>query len=166
MNIFYLSKNIKKCVMYHCDKHIIKMILETTQLLCSAIWILGGKAHYKLTHKNHPCSVWTRMSKANWKWLKELGMELCKEYTYRYGKVHKTQKVIENLECPDLPNLNFSEPYQAIPDEYKNENVVVAYRNYYYNEKAHLHSWKKRDVPNWIIKRSIEKIINGDNSYK
>ena len=95
MNIFFLDYDTKKCAKYHCDKHVVKMILETAQLLCGAHWVTGSEAPYKLSHKNHPCSIWVRESLSNYLYLCDLGLELCKEYTYRYGRTHKSQQIIE-----------------------------------------------------------------------
>ena len=152
MNIFYLHSNIKFCARYHCDKHVIKMILETAQLLCTALWTLGIEAPYRKTHVNHPCAIWCRKSKQNWMWLRDLGLALCKEYTYRYGKIHKTQQVLESLMCPDLPSDKFTPPPQCMPEQYKHKKCIKAYRLYYINEKSHLFSWKKRNIPFWINK--------------
>jgi len=62
MNIFFLDFDTEKCAKYHCDKHVVKMILETAQLLCGTHWVIGSEAPYKLSHKNHPCAIWTRES--------------------------------------------------------------------------------------------------------
>ena len=97
MNIFILDKDVKKCAQYHCDKHVVKMILETAQLLCGVHHVTAhDTAHvpYKLSHKNHPCAIWARESFSNYVYLCELGLELCKEYTHRYGKRHKSLDVI------------------------------------------------------------------------
>lgn len=152
MNIFYLYHNTKKCAQAHVDKHVVKMILETCQLLCTAIWLSGGEAPYKATHKNHPSAIWARANKSNWNWLKSLGLELCAEYTYRYGKTHKSEKIITNLTVPDsIPDGDFFEPTPAMPDEYKCETSLESYRKYYRFGKQHLHSWKKREVPEFIV---------------
>lgn len=88
MNIFLLDYDVKKCAQSHVDKHVVKMILETAQLLCGAHHVIGTTDNipYKLSHKNHPCSIWVRESLTNYLYLCELGLELCYEYTYRYGK--------------------------------------------------------------------------------
>jgi len=160
MNIFFLHILPTICAQMHIDKHVIKMILETTQLLCSAHHVTGGDYTpcYKLTHKNHPSSIWTRASKSNYKWLCSLGIELCKEYTYRYGKIHKCQAYIEDLSLhvPDLPDLEFTYPTQAMPIMYKDtEDAISAYRTYYFFGKINIHSWKGkiagRNVPDWIL---------------
>jgi hypothetical protein len=156
MNIFYLDYDVKKCSEYHVDSHVVKMPLETAQLLCSVHWLIGNKAPYKLTHKNHPSSIWTRESKSNYFWLCDLGISICDEYTHRYGRVHASKQVItwckDNI--PDsLPNLDFSEPTPAMGQEYLIENdSLKSYRNYYREGKKHLHFWKKRNIPDWILK--------------
>ena len=165
MNIFYLDNNPQKCAEYHCDKHVVKMILESAQLLCTTHWETGGEAPYKKTHVNHPSSKWTRESISNYKWLCELGMELCKEYTYRYGKIHKTQQHLEWLSdnLPDIPELGFTEIPQAMPDECKMENAIDGYRKYYIIEKAYMCKWKNRLQPEWfgLVKVEDKKIQYG-----
>ena len=161
MNIFILDRDLVKSAQAHVDKHIVKMPLETAQLLCTARHELGEVAEtipYRKTHVNHPCSVWATESYTNYQWLCDMGIELCKEYTYRYGKVHKCQAVIENcIENTPDPNvftyLELTEFPQAMDDEYKLNDPVLAYRNYYNKAKSHLHSWKNRQPPHWIISK-------------
>lgn len=163
MNIFFLNINPKICAMMHLDKHVIKMILETAQMLCAAWHVLDPeykiyKPVYKLAHKNHPCTKWTRFSKSNYLWLCELGKELCSEYTYRYGKIHKSEKIIYELNdnIPPIPELGFTTPAQAMPDIYKGgpNDYIEAYQQYYFFEKMNFHSWKGkiagREKPFWI----------------
>ena len=152
MNIFYLHDNPKVCSQYHVDKHVVKMILETAQLLSTAHWLSGGEGPYRATHKNHPSAIWARSNKSNYRWLCELGMELCKEYTHRYGKIHKTQQHLEWLtkNIPNIPNGKFTQPTLAMPDQYKSDNHVDSYRLYYIKDKSHLHSWKNRKTPEFI----------------
>jgi len=161
MNIFILDKDMTRSAQYHVDKHVVKMPLETAQLLCTARHELTGDADtipYRKTHTNHPCSVWARQSLANYTWLCDLGIALCEEYTYRYEKVHKCQAVIEDC-IKNTPEPNVFEyleltPFpQAMDDEYKMDDPVLGYRNYYKHGKAHLHSWKNRPVPHWIISK-------------
>jgi hypothetical protein len=132
------------------------MILETCQLLCTAIWLSGGKAHCKPTHQNHPSAIWTRANKKNWLWLQSLGIALCEEYTYRYKKTHVLDKVIRELVVPDLSNGDFYPPTPAMPDEYKTGDSLTSYHNYYILGKSHLHfwktrhAWKDRDIPPFV----------------
>ena len=157
MNIFYLHHNPRRCAKYHVDRHVVKMILETCQLLCTAIWLSGGTAHCKPTHQNHPSAIWCRKSKANWLWLQELGIALCEEYTFRYGKVHKLDSVIRKLKVPlNLPEDEFTQPTPAMADEYKEGDSITSYRNYYILGKCHLHfwtnrhAWKNRNIPRFV----------------
>lgn len=154
MNIFYLDDNLQKCAEYHTDKHVIKMILESTQLLCSTYFFSGQDdlSPYKLTHKNHPCSIWTRESLSNWIWLRDLALELCKEYTYRYGKTHKCEGIIRNMINPNIDDYGRTPFKLAMDKQYIiHNNPVENYRNYYKQGKQHLFSWKKRDVPEWLF---------------
>lgn len=160
MNIFFLSLDPEECAKMHCDKHVIKLLLESVQILCAAHHVHNNGTYtppYKLTHKNHPCTVWVRQSIANYWWLCKLTVSLCREYTYRYGKVHASQKYLEELvgEFPDIPDIGFTEPAQAMPDEYKVDgNVVAAYRSYYLGEKQRMLKWSGkiggRSPPTWV----------------
>jgi len=105
MNIFVLHESPVAAAKMHCDKHCVKMVLETAQLLSTAIHMTGGEyGPYKPTHKNHPCSIWARTSKANFGWLKHLGMELCWEYSYRYGRMHKCETFIKEAPDDSIPD--------------------------------------------------------------
>ena len=154
MNIFFLSIIQSICAQQHVDKHVVKMPLETTQLLCSAHYFFPSSftPPYKLTHKNHPCAVWTRASLQNYLWLCVLGLELCKEYTFRYGKVHKCEAYIRDLHShpPAFPYLAFTEPPRCMPDVHKTKDVVASYQSYYKIDKVHIHNWKKRPIPDFL----------------
>ncbi len=156
MNIFFLDYDTSNCAKYHCDKHVVKMILETAQLLCGVHHMtiqVNSQIPYKLSHKNHPCAIWTRQSLSNYLYLCDLGLELCKEYTYRYGKRHKSQDVIEWCLCnkPMIRDIGFTAPPKAMPDEYKVIDVVQSYRNYYIKAKKNLSKWKNRKTPEWFV---------------
>ena len=154
MNVFFLDNNPKQCAIYHNNKHCIKQLLESSQLLCGVHHVVGTQTDipYRLSHKNHPCAIWARESLSNYLYLCELGLELCNEYTYRYGKRHKSLEVI--MWCisnrPNIPDIGFTEPARAMPDEYKVKSVVQSYRNYYIGEKSGFANWKNRDIPEWF----------------
>jgi len=178
MNIFLLSWCIEECAKFHFDRHVVKMILELAQLLSTAHWILDtdnnemlqqwnmNEKIYKPTHKNHPCSIWIREHVNNYNFTAKLAKELCNEYYFRYGKYkkkqHKTEKIIDHLMINIPKNWNHSqkqligphkvtEPAQAMPEQYKCDDVIEAYRNYYLGEeKAHLSYWKNREMPEWF----------------
>jgi hypothetical protein len=134
MNIFYLSHDPRRCAELHCDKHVVKMILETAQLLSTAHHELGGTGPYKVTHRNHPSAVWVRSGIKQYQWTYSLLKALSEEYTKRYGKVHLTwQKCSEALSEPPegIPSIEWSSPPQCMPDNCKHSAVVVAYQTYY-----------------------------------
>lgn len=158
MNIFYLSSDPAECAKWHYDKHVVKMILEYSQLLSTAHHLLDGEPSiecYKPTHKNHPSAVWVRESNNNYNWLYCLLLETCKEYTYRYGKIHATQSkgIVANLShLPyKMPIGYLTKMPQCMPDEYKCDDSITAYRNYYRDGKAHLRAYKNREAPSWIL---------------
>jgi len=160
MNIFVLDKDPKIAAQYHCNKHNVKMILESAQILSTVIREQFPDADvYKSTHKNHPCTLWTKQSIQNFKWLYQLAIELCVEYTYRYEKTHKTEQVLSKIN-QYIDKLLFPEntltPFaQAMPSKYKNKNPVIAYRNYYIFEKSNILQYKKRSIPKWIKELEI-----------
>ena len=134
------------------DKHVVKMILEYAQILCSVLWKYGQEAPYKQTHKNHPCVLWCGESKENWESLQKLCKRLNDEYIFRYDKTcnHKSYDVIKDLKAPEsMPSIGITRPKLAMPDEYKRDNIVESYRLYYKNDKKELAKWKKRTVPYW-----------------
>jgi len=160
MNIFYLSNVPKECAKQHCDKHVVKMILESAQLLSNAHHMYDGdqviKPIYKLTHKNHPSALWVRASKTHYDWLWMLLKELCAEYTFRYEKIHKVERegLLEILKNSpkNIPRLTWiSDPTPAMPDEYKTSNAVESYRNYYRGSKRSFAKWTKREIPHWFL---------------
>lgn len=156
MNIFVLDPVPMQCAREHCDKHVVKMILETAQLLSTAHHELGGKLPkdiYKSTHRNHPCAIWARAAVGNYNWLYELGMQLCIEYTHRYGKVHKTQAVLARLRKPprSIPNTGITPWAQAMPEQYQvPDNAIAAYRAYYIGEKSRMLQYTNRQRPDWL----------------
>lgn len=121
MNIFILSEDPQEAAEMMCDKHVVKMILETAQLLCSPF--PPGEAPYKRSHYNHPSAVWARESVRNYEWLIVHGLALCDEYFFRYGKQHKSKEVIlwcqNNYEKLKLPIKNRTPFPKVMAEEYK-----------------------------------------------
>lgn len=147
MNIFVLDFNPRTAAMFHCDKHVVKMVLETAQIIST----VTGEG-YRPTHLNHPCTKWARESAANFSWLRHLGVYLGNEYTRRYFKRHKSSYVIENSRAPDsLPKTGMTPFALAMPDEYKQECPVASYRAYYLGEKNHMLKYTNCEVPNWVV---------------
>lgn len=160
MNLFVLSLCPQLAARLHCDKHVVKMILETAQLLYTAHHVTGTKelpeGAYKKTHANHPCAVWVRESRANYLWAAELGVWLCKEYSYRYGdKTHKTTRHLVWLlaNVPDIPDIPQTPFRLAMPDEYKQKDPVQAYQAYYRENKMKTRgivAYTRRERPDFL----------------
>ena len=153
MNIFVLDDDIKKCAEYHCDQHVIKMILESLQILCTALYKHGIQTPYKPTHQKHPCVLWAEYSYDNFIWLKKLATALNKEYKYRFEKVidHRSINVLNEISGFRYKKRGLTEFPQAMPEKYKVEgNPVLAYRKFYVGEKMHFARWSKRDIPFWV----------------
>ena len=137
MNIFYIDPCPVKAAQMQCDKHVVKMVLESAQMLCAAHHVVEGGAPvpYRLAHKNHPSTIWTRECTSNYRWLYDHMMALGDEYTRRYHKTHLTiQKCRDALREPPegMPwNVHHTQPPQCMPDEYKRECSIAAYRLYY-----------------------------------
>ncbi len=155
MNIFVLDENPVIAANYACDKHVVKMILESAQMLCAVQ--PEGTAPYKRSFYNHPCTKWVRASTENYQWLIDHAMGLCAEYTRRYDKTHKSQRVIEwcNENRPELPIGILTEQPKCMPDHCKTESVVESYRQYYIIEKSYFAQWKDGNVPKWYSEKTV-----------
>lgn len=153
MNIFKLDETPEKSAVMHCDKHCVKMILETAQMLSTCHNYYGSwtEEMYKPTHKNHPCNKWLIQSSENYNWLYKLFGHLLLEYTKRYNKVHKCQRLFKLLENNPCPKGELTPFAQAMPEQYKSENDIKAYRDYYIGDKAYMAKWKLGNVPEWFI---------------
>lgn len=161
MNIFALDADPRIAAQHHFDKHVVKMILEYSQLLSAAHHMTDSPYAdqcYKLTHKHHPSSLWTRASADNYRWLYRLFMELCREYSLRYNRQHLTEQkmadVLRNVP-PALPESGLLPVFLAMPDKesIRNETFgdsVAAYRAYYRTKPIKLHTWRIRDVPEFM----------------
>ncbi len=178
MNIFYLDTNPALCAEYHCDKHVVKMIIEYAQLLSTAHRIIDGEEikvlsntgkqmvtqyklsdyrenHlYKCAHINHPSNIWTRGNKDQYRYVVELWNSLNMQYTKRYGKVHSTfKKLCQYLnQFPEnIKETVYTMPPQCMPDDCKIEgDTIEAYRNFYKAHKREFATWKN-GTPTWFI---------------
>ena len=152
MNIFYLDHDVRKSVSYLVDKHVVKMPLETVQILSSSCHIHGMPSPYKPTHLKHPCVLWAASSQNNYAWLLVYAKHIFAEYTRRYDRTHASEKHLDQLRRLDgvLVDVPFSLPPQCMPEHCRGSDTVEAYRRYYRTEKKHIHSWKTRCVPEWI----------------
>ena len=162
MNIFYLSHDpdVAARVMY--NRHVVKMILESAQLLCTAHHELGNHdVPYKSTHKNHPSAIWTRSNDLSYMWVYEHMIALGEEYKRRYGRTHLTiDKCRDVLMDPPagIPSTEWLDPPQCMPEQYKCGDTVEAYWNYYEGEKFAVANADETK----ITRLAIDNIEGGD----
>ena len=182
LNLFYLHEDPIKSAELHCDKHVVKMIIEYAQMLSTAHRMLDGEqitamqngrriqrwnlngdkdlhtlemqtTLYKASHINHPSTKWVRENAIQYQYAYDMFVALCDEYTYRYGKVHLTDKKLRKL-LDNLPNNItlgvYSEPPQCMPDDVKTESTITAYHKYYAVYKKDFAKWTSRPVPNFM----------------
>lgn len=152
MNIFVLDRDPAIAARYHCDKHVVKMILESSQILCTVLHQRGIAAPYRPTHRNHPCTIWAGQSRKNFEWLLNLGLALSREYTARFGKIHASENILQFciLHLSILPDGDLTPFAQAMPDEFKHPDPVTAYRGYYRIAKASLLTYKYSQTPSFL----------------
>lgn len=157
MNIFVLDDNPVIAAQYHCDKHVVKMVLEAGQMLSTIQRQHGNddEVLYKATHAKHPCTLWAGASVANYNWLYTHFVALAMEYTTRYGKEHATYRRLKYVVANSPQGIDKVEQTcyaLAMPDEYKTDDAVTSYRNYYMGAKRSFLTYTRRSMPSWLIK--------------
>ena len=180
MNIFFFYRDPEQAAKEHVDKHVVKMIVEYAQLLSTAHRMLDGieytdyskngrkikryrlenpnkeKVIYKACHYNHPSAVWVRENRLHYQWLYRLFKKLGHEYTHRYGKVHSTNLLLNQLleDSPtNIPVIDWKDPPPAMkhyPDCIVPGDSLQSYKNYYIVAKAYFAKWSKRETPQWF----------------
>jgi len=155
MNIFYINADPIAAAQQLADDHIRKMQIESAQMCSTAHWESGSQAPYKRAHVNHPSTKWVRESIQHYRWLINHGLEICSEFTKRYGKHHKTQDVLEWLRDnePSINDNGFTPPPQCMPEIYQKQDTIKAYKTFYIEDKVKVKnlSWKKlNNKPNWV----------------
>ncbi len=153
MNVFVLDTDITLCAQYHCDQHVSKMILESAQIMCTALTKKGFETPYKPTHVKHPCVLWLEESHSNFNWLKRLAFALNREFKYRYDREqdHASIGAVQKISAFSYEDKGLTPFVQAMPEKYRRKNdAVSAYRAFYRGEKARFAKWTKRPVPEWM----------------
>lgn len=164
MNIFVVDPNPIHSAKMLADRHVVKMILESAQMLSTAHRVIDGcrqvdltsnrkktqyilldsdlnEVLYKATHINHPCNIWVRSHRDHYEWLYDHFVALCAEYTKRYGKIHASEKrLLDPLRTPPK-NIVYHGEIQlhplAMPEQYKNiHNPYTSYQAYYAVDKV------------------------------
>ena len=180
MNLFFLDIDPKKCAEYHCDKHVVKMLLEIVQLLYTAHYQLSStnlpEDSYKpISNPKHPTSIWIRLCVENYNYASEVAIYLAKEYTLRYGRVHKCEShatwLRNNIptfsikfEYTQATTLSYNKYFESIgitpvplamPDDSKLSDPINSYRMYYKLHKKHFVKWTSRSIPYWFTYSDI-----------
>ena len=158
MNIFFLDETPEKSAKFLCDKHVPKMLLESAQMLSTAVQKYTDRIEelYKPAYPNHPMTKWVGFNRDCFRWALENAMSISQEYCKRFKKLHKSSKIINNIYdnnyINDIPDGFFKEPPQCMPDEYKDKDYVVAYRKYYMGAKAYFAKWERGvPAPDWWV---------------
>lgn len=183
MNIFLLDWDPVKAAQLQCDKHVVKMIVESAQMLSTAHRLLDGKPYYdttrngrkilrydmsssedlfyKAVHTKHPSTIWTTESDKNYMWHYKHFIALCKEYTYRYGRIHSTETKMSEILARPPRNITITDTLtkfrlamSQFPECIK-ECPVESYQRFYVTKQERFKmSWTKREVPEWFVKYS------------
>jgi hypothetical protein len=175
MNIFILDEDPVIAAQMQCDKHIVKMPTELAQMLSSAHRVLDGFMNiktigrktkywthpvyddelYKVSHVNHPCSVWVREASENYKWAYQHFISLCSEYTFRYNKIHACETKLKTILSSMPDNIEYGKTDFALgmktnPECIVLNNPVLSYRNFYKTKSDKFKmTWTNRDSPYW-----------------
>jgi len=174
MNIFILDDDPKIAATMMVDKHIIKMPLECMQMISTILDYLGFSSPYRPVMLLHPCTLWAKKSKQNMQWLVAHHKALCKEYTLRYGKIHRCQKVFENYEeeinkmidslsdkglTPFAIAINADMLCRQTVSDFDTLSAVDKYRLYYLLDKRHIAEWKT-EAPKWWLDYDLKENKN------
>lgn len=183
MNIFVLDEDAYIAAQLQCDKHVVKMIVESAQMLSTAHRLLDGIEEirlsklgrkqkywflpdaredvlYKAVHMGHPCTVWTMESDANYRWHWEHFYALCKEYEHRYNKVHKTSSLLDILKkipnnIPQKEMTQFKLAMGSNPECMHEDDPVRSYREFYQTKQSRFAmKWTNRPIPEWFEVRA------------
>lgn len=154
MNIFVISDDPVECAQALDDLRLNKMIIETAQLLSTALHVCGytGSLIYKKTHINHPCSIWTRQASANYDWLYDYFLALLAERYFRCTKGHRSADIANelNVERHRIPSGELT-PF-ANCSLHKNLPIFDAYkqtmRDKWATDKRPA-KWTRRGKPSW-----------------
>jgi len=178
MNLFFLCVDPKKCAEYHCDKHVVKMIIELVQMLYTAHRVHNSElppGAYRISNKNHPMCVWIRKCEANYLYAAQVAVELGKEYTYRYSKIHSSafhaEWLLENIPLFEQKVDYIKQPIfssntipgttpvpLSMPEDSMLKDTIKSYRQYYLLHKVRFAKWTRRNPPEWFCYINVFKI--------
>ena len=177
MNIFILSEDPVLAAQQQCDQHIVKMPLESAQMLSTVhrlldgvetkkpsksgkrilpYWELSGNLEelvYKAAHVKHPCTIWSMLSSDNYDWHYKHFIALCDEFKLRYGKEHLSYTKLADFlknKPKNMPKGKMTPFAQAMFDDCKGPDPVIAYKSFYNKYKRKFATWNRgRQQPTW-----------------
>tara|TARA_Y100000004_G_C8930030_1_gene419484 strand:+ start:1140 stop:1643 length:504 start_codon:yes stop_codon:yes gene_type:complete len=166
MNIFVVDEDPVIAGQCLCDAHVLKLIVESCQTVCSALYINGAVedqmpltksgSFWRGGYKHHPCTIWVSESRSNARWVIDHAKELLNQYKLRYGKdTHACEEPLARFESMlhMIPEKGLTPFVLAMDDEHKQEDAVLAYRSYY-RQKA-TNDWfgynKGTTPPEWLF---------------
>jgi hypothetical protein len=180
MNIFLLHSDPVIAAQMQCNVHVVKMVTESAQMLSTAHRLIKGTPQYdisnkgrktlrlmlendehifyKAVHVKHPCTLWSLESTANYNWHYKHFVALCEEYTYRYGKIHKSdaqlRKILETppTGIPERGLTPFKLAMKEFPECIVKDDPVESYRRFYMSKQERFKMvWSKRERPDWFV---------------
>ncbi len=140
-NIFILDEDLETSCQYHGNRQVLTCAFYPYKILYS---IAEGK------ELDDEWFKWAKATKQNRDWLVRYGAAMVKEYGHRYPKFMPLYNLIAKLKLTDLPDTELTAFPQVMPDVYKHENVIEAYRNYFVFECEDSFRWLNRDQPYWV----------------
>ena len=162
MNRFLINYSPELCARDLCDKHVVKMPLEEAQMLCTTVRLHAPEyaeeaGLYRAVHQKHPCTIWAGQSRANYLYSLDMFREMCREYTYRYGKVHASWRLYDALvdAAQYVPDGGIT-PHPECFSEHTDLKSgrpwpIQSYRQFYMTKQKRFKMvWTKRDVPDWF----------------
>lgn len=167
MNIFWLDRDLRLAAYCHHDKHISNQLKEAAQIICTVVREYGepNETTYRSTHKSHPCVRWCASSMDNLILLRDFAICLHNEFAFRYNASHDpldndssasvchrsyvtiTSQFFHKI---NIPSIGVTPVPLCMPDEYKCDDVIKSYRQYYLAEKIQGHNWRPRKPPLWV----------------
>ena len=158
-----------------CDAHLRKMLIETGQIMRAVLerWgiekenvpLTSKGTRWRVTHRNHPSTLWAGDDYQNYGWVATHALAMVAEYKRRFGKVHACSRALYDMALPSLwmrlappgdpTNRGLDNLPMAMPDEYKTDDPIEAYREYYISKQYTMGvamKWTNCDPPSWFIR--------------
>jgi hypothetical protein len=175
VNIFFLSDCPEKSAKLLCNRHKVRMPLESAGMLAFAfpegetpIPNLRSNRHHK-----HPASVWARQSKSNFEWLLIHALTQAEDYKKHYKREHASEKHIHwfknnyhKISFPRAELTSFSRCFSSFKEYLDNteSNTIKAYQSFYWLDKKTFAKWPSlEEIPDFWPEKSVDFV---DKNFK